>query len=53
MIINIIAFFLFFFPRMRENVTTLNLGCLFVIFGVYIEKGLGLDFRRQSKDGIP
>ncbi len=42
MIMNAIAFLLFLFPRTRENFTTLNLGCLFVIFGVYIEKGLGL-----------
>lgn len=42
MTMNIIAFFLFLFPKTRENLTTLNLACLFVIFGVYIEKGLGL-----------
>jgi molybdopterin-containing oxidoreductase family membrane subunit len=39
---NITAFFLFLFPKTRENFTTLNLGCLFVITGVYIEKGMGL-----------
>jgi molybdopterin-containing oxidoreductase family membrane subunit len=39
---NIAAFFLFLFPRTRENFTTLNLGCLLVITGVYIEKGMGL-----------
>jgi molybdopterin-containing oxidoreductase family membrane subunit len=39
---NITAFFLFLFPKTRENFTTLNLGCLFVIMGVYIEKGMGL-----------
>ena len=42
MTLNIIAFFLFLFPKTRENLTTLNIGCIFVIFGVYIEKGLGL-----------
>lgn len=41
-ILNISAFFLFLFPRTRENFTTLNMACLFVIAGVYIEKGLGL-----------
>jgi molybdopterin-containing oxidoreductase family membrane subunit len=39
---NITAFFLFLFPRTRENFTTLNLGCIFIIMGVYIEKGMGL-----------
>jgi molybdopterin-containing oxidoreductase family membrane subunit len=41
-ILNISAFFLFLFPKTRENFTTLNMGCLFVITGVYIEKGMGL-----------
>ncbi len=41
-IFNITAFFLFLFPRTRENFTTLNIGCLLIIMGVYIEKGMGL-----------
>jgi molybdopterin-containing oxidoreductase family membrane subunit len=41
-VMNITAFFLFLFPRTRENFTTLNMACLFVIIGVYIEKGMGL-----------
>jgi molybdopterin-containing oxidoreductase family membrane subunit len=41
-LLNISAFFLFLLPRTRENFTTLNMACLFVITGVYIEKGLGL-----------
>ncbi len=41
-ILNITAFLLFLFPKTRENFTTLNLGCLFIITGVYIEKGMGL-----------
>jgi len=41
-VMNITAFFLFLFPRSRENFTTLNMACLFVIIGVYIEKGMGL-----------
>lgn len=41
-ILNISAFFLFLLPKTRENYTTLNMACLFVIIGVYIEKGLGL-----------
>ncbi len=41
-ILNISAFFLFLFPKTRENFTTLNMACIFVIMGVYIEKGMGL-----------
>ncbi len=41
-LLNISAFFLFLLPKTRENYTTLNMACLFVIIGVYIEKGLGL-----------
>lgn len=41
-ILNITAFFLFLFPKTRENFTTLNMACAFVITGVYIEKGMGL-----------
>jgi len=42
LIFNIIAFFLFMSPRARENVFTLNMACVLVITGVYIEKGMGL-----------
>jgi molybdopterin-containing oxidoreductase family membrane subunit len=41
-LLNITAFFLFLLPKTRENFTTLNMACVFVIIGVYIEKGLGL-----------
>ncbi len=41
-ILNISAFFLFLHPKTRENFTTLNIACIFIITGVYIEKGLGL-----------
>ncbi len=41
-IMNITAFFLFLFPKTRENFTTLNIGCALIIMGVYIEKGMGL-----------
>ncbi|MBF0557562.1 MAG: polysulfide reductase NrfD [Nitrospirae bacterium] len=39
---NITAFFLFLFPKTRQNFTTLNMACVLVICGVYIEKGMGL-----------
>ena len=40
--LNITAFFLFLIPKTRENLVTLNIGSLFIIVGVWIEKGLGL-----------
>ncbi|HAM49328.1 MAG TPA: polysulfide reductase [Nitrospiraceae bacterium] len=41
-ILNITSFFMFLLPKTRENFMTLNMACVFVIIGVYIEKGLGL-----------
>lgn len=41
-ILNVTAFFLFLFPKTRENFLTLNIACVFVTAGVYIEKGMGL-----------
>lgn len=37
-----IAFVLFLIPATRRNPWTLNLGCLLIYAGVYIEKGMGL-----------
>ncbi len=42
MLFNITAFFLFLTPRTRENLFTLNIACVLIITGVYIEKGMGL-----------
>jgi molybdopterin-containing oxidoreductase family membrane subunit len=39
---SIAAFLLFLVPRTRRNSLTLNLGCLLIWAGVYIEKGMGL-----------
>ncbi|RMG58313.1 MAG: polysulfide reductase [Deltaproteobacteria bacterium] len=41
-IFNVIAFFLFLIPKTRENFLTLNIGCVLIFIGVYIEKGMGL-----------
>ena len=41
MTMNVIAFFIFLIPQTRKRLTTLNLGCLLVIIGVWIEKGPG------------
>jgi molybdopterin-containing oxidoreductase family membrane subunit len=39
---NVTAFVIFLIPKTRENLLTLNIGSLFIIVGVWIEKGLGL-----------
>jgi Ni/Fe-hydrogenase subunit HybB-like protein len=41
MAMNVIAFFIFLIPHTRTRLSTLNLGCLLVIIGVWIEKGPG------------
>jgi len=42
MLFNITAFILFLRPQTRENIFTLNIACVLIIIGVYIEKGMGL-----------
>jgi molybdopterin-containing oxidoreductase family membrane subunit len=37
-----VAFVLFLIPATRKNFFTLNLGCLLIYAGVYIEKGMAL-----------
>ena len=39
---NLIAFILFLFPVTRQRLSTLNIGCILIIAGVWIEKGPGL-----------
>ena len=41
-ILNITALILFLNPRTRENYLTLNAACVFMLIGIYIEKGMGL-----------
>jgi molybdopterin-containing oxidoreductase family membrane subunit len=41
MAMNVIAFFIFLVPKARERLSTLNLGCILIIIGVWIEKGPG------------
>jgi Ni/Fe-hydrogenase subunit HybB-like protein len=41
MAMNVIAFILFLIPQTRKRLATLNLGCLLMIIGVWIEKGPG------------
>jgi len=42
MVFTLTAFFLFLIPKTRENFMTLNIGCVLMFIGVYIEKGMGL-----------
>jgi molybdopterin-containing oxidoreductase family membrane subunit len=39
---NVIAFILFLIPATRRSFATLNLGCVLIIIGIWIEKGIGL-----------
>ena len=39
---SVAAFVLFLVPRTRRNYLTLNVGCVLIWAGVYIEKGMGL-----------
>jgi Ni/Fe-hydrogenase subunit HybB-like protein len=39
---DVVSFFLLLIPALRKNAITLNLGCLLIYMGTYIEKGIGL-----------
>jgi molybdopterin-containing oxidoreductase family membrane subunit len=41
-VLSVVAFFLFLIPATRRNLVTLNIGAVFIFFGVYIEKGIAL-----------
>ena len=41
-IASIVAFVLFLVPKTRRNWITLNVGCVLIYLGVYLEKGMGL-----------
>lgn len=43
-LLNSIAFLLLLVPKTRQKLTTLNLACVLIFAGVYIEKGIGLVF---------
>jgi Ni/Fe-hydrogenase subunit HybB-like protein len=46
------AFVLFLVPRTRRNFVTLNLGCVLIWAGVYIEKGMGLVIPGMTPDTL-
>jgi Ni/Fe-hydrogenase subunit HybB-like protein len=47
-----VAFVLFLVPRLRQNWATLNLGCILIWAGVYIEKGMGLVIPGMTPDTL-
>ncbi len=49
---SVVAFFLFLVPRTRRNLVTLNLGCVLIFAGVYIEKGMGLVIPGMTPDTL-
>jgi molybdopterin-containing oxidoreductase family membrane subunit len=42
LVFNIAAFIIFIIPATRKNFATLNIGCVLIIIGIWIEKGIGL-----------
>lgn len=49
---SILAFLLFIVPTTRQHPVTLNLGCLLIYAGVYIEKGMGLVIPGMTPDTL-
>jgi molybdopterin-containing oxidoreductase family membrane subunit len=47
-----VAFVLFLVPATRRNMLTLNLGCLLIYTGVYIEKGMALVIPGMTPDTL-
>jgi molybdopterin-containing oxidoreductase family membrane subunit len=50
--LQVLAFVLFLWPKARRNVITLNIGCVAIYGGVYIEKGIGLVIPGQTPDTL-
>ncbi len=52
LVCSVIAFLLFLIPATRRNFVTLNLGCLLIYTGVYIEKGMALVIPGMTPDTL-
>ncbi|MCJ7756072.1 MAG: polysulfide reductase NrfD, partial [Thermoanaerobaculales bacterium] len=52
LVCSVVAFLLFLFPATRRNLVTLNLGCLLIYTGVYIEKGIALVIPGMTPDTL-
>ena len=44
LVVNSLAFLILIIPSIRKNFFMLNIACVFIFIGVYIEKGMGLIF---------
>jgi len=51
-IASIAAFLLFLIPKTRRNVVTLNIGCVLIFVGVFLEKGMGLVIPGMTPDTL-
>jgi molybdopterin-containing oxidoreductase family membrane subunit len=49
---SVISFLLFLVPRTRSNLVTLNVGCVLIWAGVYIEKGMALIIPGMTPDTL-
>ena len=49
---SVISFFIFLVPQWRRNMTLLNIGCVLIYTGVYIEKGMGLVMPGMTPDTL-
>jgi molybdopterin-containing oxidoreductase family membrane subunit len=49
---SIVAFLLFLIPKTRAHPFTLNLGCVLIFIGVYLEKGMGLVIPGMTPDTL-
>jgi len=49
---SVVAFVLFLVPATRRNLVTLNIGCLLIYTGVYIEKGMALVIPGMTPDTL-
>ena len=49
---SIAAFILFLIPKTRANPVTLNIGCVLIWIGVYLEKGMGLVIPGMTPDTL-
>ena len=49
---SVVAFLLFLIPRTRRHPVTLNIGCVLIFAGVYLEKGMGLVIPGMTPDTL-
>ena len=49
---SVTAFLLFLIPRTRRHPVTLNIGCVLIFIGVYLEKGMGLVIPGMTPDTL-